>query len=477
MAESTSASASVSFGSSRRTAVTVVGALVLWTALLGIVANLGGAYGVTTSQATVPARSYTGGGASRRHARTFSSGPNAAAEDEDEDGHWADKLLGDLQTSSTDESVSATITELRSTLAARDERRRREAASSSSSSGSQHDSGRPSSGDLVGAGLNVPRYDPTSVTELQKAALAAALPASAKGPLPQLVRDMSAAMQRQQAEAEALSKKLAQLQPSVLNYNPKDVEQLGKAKGEAVAAQGADVSGALPKAAHDLTSALKSQQEESKKLEKRMAAVTTRKARAAKRAASLRDLLLRSGTTRIEDRVSILFGELSDRATLAVEEARQGAELDGDKEGGGGGEGGGGEGEDRGRWQDTAQQLEAMIVEHLKLMAQNNASLTASRDEERQARLNLEERLKQLTTPPPPPPEGTAAFAGVASTAAAVTARQKQREDWRRQRKLRRLRLPRQPTRRTQEIAAAERRGPSSKTRGQLPTRRRAAGG
>ena len=49
--------------------------------------------------------------------------------------------------------------------------------------------------------------------------------------MPQLVRDMSAALQRQEEVAAEMARKLAQLQPSVVNYNPTDVEQLSKAVG------------------------------------------------------------------------------------------------------------------------------------------------------------------------------------------------------------------------------------------------------
>ena len=56
----------------------------------------------------------------------------------------------------------------------------------------------------------------TSLDELQKAAQAAALPTQAQGPLPQLVRDLSAALAKQQTDHEALQRRLTQLQPSVL---------------------------------------------------------------------------------------------------------------------------------------------------------------------------------------------------------------------------------------------------------------------
>ena len=126
----------------------------------------------------------------------------------------------------------------------------------------------------------------------------------------------------------------------------------------------------MAKLLKDLTGALQSQREAQKRLEKKVAAVTSRKARAAKRASILKELILRSGATRMEERVAILFGELADRTTQAVEEARQGAELDGEAEGGagegGGAAEGGGDGEDKGRWQDTAQRLQQLVLEHIR---------------------------------------------------------------------------------------------------------------
>jgi hypothetical protein len=73
------------------------------------------------------------------------------------------------------------------------------------------------------------------VAELQQAAMAAALPSEVRGPLPQLVRDLGAALARQQTEHEALKKKLLQLQPAVINYDKKSTEQLTKAVLQATA--------------------------------------------------------------------------------------------------------------------------------------------------------------------------------------------------------------------------------------------------
>ena len=194
--------------SPRRIATAVVITLLGWTALLGVVGSF--FFPITTSP-SIPH-------AARRRLTT-----RATAADDD-----VDTLLDDIQ--ADDPTSAATIAELRSTLAA--------------TKGSQLQLPAPKS---ALARVDVPRYNPQSFSELQKAALAAAMPTEVKGPLPQLVRDMSAAMQKQQAEHEALQKREAQLQPSVLNYNPKDVEQLSKAVGEATASQGAEVSGALPR--------------------------------------------------------------------------------------------------------------------------------------------------------------------------------------------------------------------------------------
>ena len=397
--------------SPRRLAFAIVGALLAWTALLGVVAHLSG----ISSPPPQPAAAPRGLGTRRRLLRTASSAPA----DEEEDVRWADKLLGDLQSSSADESTSATIAELRATLAAREERRSTTAPPGVSGARSRV----ASAAAAAPATVNVPRYDPSSVAELQKAALAAALPAQASGPLPQLVRDMSAAMQRQQAEHEALQKRLAQLQPSVINYNPKDVDQLTKAVGEATGAQGAEVSGALPRLLRDLRDTLTAQQAEQKKLQRQLSAVASRKARSSKFASTLKDLVMKSSAMGASDKVTLLFGELGDKCTQAVEEARRAAELDaegssdspsplveGDKS-----------------WRETHTQLQELVLEELRQANERNASLSAALSTEQARCAALDDTLKAMTTPPPaapPPPTAASTSEGGATgsgTGAAAT--------------------------------------------------------
>ena len=394
--------------SPRRLAFTVVGALLTWTALLGMATHLSGIASPPQSAAAP-----RGLGTRRRLLRTASS----ALADEEDDIHWADKLLGDLQSSAADESTSATIAELRATLAAREERR--SATPAPGSGGMLSHSRLPNTVAAAPLAVNVPRYDPSSVADLQKAALAAALPAQATGPLPQLVRDMSAAMQRQQAEHEALQKRLAQLQPAVINYNPKDVEQLTKAVGEATGAQGAQVSGALPRLLRDLRDTLTAQQAEQKKLQRQLSAVATRKARSAKYASALKELVMRSSAMGASDKVTLLFGELSDKCMQAVEEARRAAELEaegssdspsplveGDKS-----------------WRETHTQLQELVLEELRLANERNASLSTALGTEQARCAALDETLKSLTTPPPtaPPAAATATAEGGAPSVASAT--------------------------------------------------------
>lgn len=297
-------------------------------------------------------------------------------EDEALESRWTNKLIDDLQRSATDESAVATLAELRSSLALRAERQQdletngeADRLGRHSAPGSKRrrpltvDSSTGSHAPTAGAShLVVPRYNPGSVSELQKAAQAAAMPEQVKGPLPQLVRDMNAALTRQQVAHEALQKRLAQLQPPVLNYDPKDVTQLTKAVGEATSTQGPEVSGALPKLLKDVSSALAAQQQAKDDLEKRLRAASVKRERTSKQASTLRSIVLRNAP--VNDRLVLLFEELSDRCTVAVEEA---AHLAGTGDTavsgltGGEGEGGG----DMGRWQDTLTELRTLVTEQV----------------------------------------------------------------------------------------------------------------
>ena len=385
--------------SPRRLALAVVGALLAWTALLGVAAHLSG-----IASPTQPAAAPRGLGPRRRLLR--SAGTAGAAADDEEDSRWTDKLLGDLQNSASDESTSATIAELRSTLAAREDRF---TASAARGGGGSLPAARLAASTSAAAAVaaplvKVPRYDPTSVAELQKAALAASLPEHASGPLPQLVRDLMAAMQRQQAEHEALQKRLAQLQPAVINYNPKDVDELSKAVGEATKTQGAEVSGALPKLLRDLRDTVSAQKDEQRKLQRQLSAVSGRKARSTRYASVLKQLVMGSTAMGAAEKVTLLFGELSDRCTQAVDEARARAELDSESS-----DSPLLEGEENGKWQDTHSKLQEMVLEELRLGIERNATLSAALSAEQARCLALDATVKSLTTPPPnapPPPEG-----------------------------------------------------------------------
>ena len=156
---------------------------------------------------------------------------------------------------------------------------------------------------------------------------AAALPSEVRGPLPQLVRDLGAALARQQTEHEALKKKLLQLQPAVINYDKKSTEQLTKAVLQATAGtSGApDGGGALPRLLKDLAAQLAVQEDEQEKQKKALDLETTKKARTARRAAALKALLLKT-SPKVEERAALLFDELADRTTLAIEDATKGYE-------------------------------------------------------------------------------------------------------------------------------------------------------
>ena len=120
------------------------------------------------------------------------------AADDAVERQWTSKLLNDLQGTAGDASVSATISELRATIEARDQAR------DSSRQLKKHEEPASTGGVVKGASANtralsleVPHYDAHSIDELQKAARSAAIPNEAKAPMPQLLRDMSDALSRQ----------------------------------------------------------------------------------------------------------------------------------------------------------------------------------------------------------------------------------------------------------------------------------------
>jgi hypothetical protein len=151
---------------------------------------------------------------------------------------WADQLLSSLEESSVDEASAATLAELRASL----DSRSRLAGSSSRAGGTGGSGVRggraalPRSAAGTPLDLAVPKYDPSRVSELVAAAGAVGGAAAGGGVtgadldgLPRLIRDMGSALARMEREGTELQARLAELQPSVANYNPKDVEALTKA--------------------------------------------------------------------------------------------------------------------------------------------------------------------------------------------------------------------------------------------------------
>ena len=76
------------------------------------------------------------------------------------------------------------------------------------------------------AAAALPAYDPSRPAELLGAAAAGA---RQPGPHATLLADLAAALERAEREKAALDQRLGVLQPSVGNYNPKDVDALTRA--------------------------------------------------------------------------------------------------------------------------------------------------------------------------------------------------------------------------------------------------------
>jgi len=392
------------------------GLLLVWTAVLCLGAQLLGInFGQPSAEMITPRRP---------NGLTSTSRLLLGTDGDDVERRWTDKLLSDLQNSAHNEAVAATVSELRSTLSAREQRLQQQTPTvppHTVDAGKRGSSATVPPPSATAAAVEVPRYDRSSIAELQRAAQAAAMPSEVRGPMPQLVRDLSAALARQQQEQERLQKRISQLQPAVPNYNPKEADQLLKAAAEATAGQGAEVSSALQKLLKDLTVQLTVKQDEQAKATKQLELEAVKKLRSARRAANLKSLLLKT-SPRAADRVELLFDELKDRCAQAVDDAKQGYE---DAEAG--------EvltesaaKEEAARWQDSLEELKTLVNGEFTAAAERNATLGASYEEERNKRLALEERLLILTTPPPPPPPlaegGLASQGGVSGQPAATTA-------------------------------------------------------
>ena len=114
----------------RRLAILLVGVLLVWTAVLCLGLQAAGMLAPSTMPVSV-----------RRPIGDVGQGRALlSAEDDEVERRWTDQLLGDLQRSAADESVMATISELRSSLMSRENRMRKREGSDGSTS--THGSGK-----------------------------------------------------------------------------------------------------------------------------------------------------------------------------------------------------------------------------------------------------------------------------------------------------------------------------------------------
>lgn len=215
---------------------------------------------------------------------------------------WSNELLASLEDSPLDESAAVTVAELRASLEARD-RLAAPRGKAGSRDGGQLRHPQP----IAASSTEVPSYDPSKVSELVSAAsAAAAATAAAAGGgdgAAALLRDMSSALSKLDSEQQTLHERLATLQPSLGNYNPKDVDALTRAAELATSREA--VSGALPNLLRDLRSAVKEQVESGKELKAKLEVQSNLQARASARAGVLRDLVLRRGDTRVKLEASL----------------------------------------------------------------------------------------------------------------------------------------------------------------------------
>ncbi|KAL1504869.1 hypothetical protein AB1Y20_008639 [Prymnesium parvum] len=291
--------------------------------------------------------------------------PPAASLDADDsvERQWTEKLLRDLQSSAADESVAATIAELRASLLSREQRLaeapRAQLPARAAAAAASAD------GEAAGA-VELPPYDKRNIDELRKAALVATTPREAKAPLPQLLHDMSEALALQKQEQDKLLERLAKLEPQVTNYNPSDIEQLTKAAEQVVAEQGGSSSvekgGSLPRLLAHLKSALGKKSEEQENLDKKMKRAERKRERAAARAKLLKEIILRRASA--IDHVTMLFGELADEIEQSLDDAEAAcAEHKG-----------GGSSESAPPWRELLQKLQQLILDELQAASDRNAT-------------------------------------------------------------------------------------------------------
>ena len=94
----------------------------------------------------------------------------------------------------------------------------------------------------------------------------------------------------------------------------------------------------------------------------------------------------------MEDKATLLFGEVFDRCTQAVEDAKHGYVADPPAEGSTGGSQ---------SWQESLEQLQGLVLEEMKAAAERNMTLGVAYEEERRQRLTLEAAVATLTSRTP----------------------------------------------------------------------------
>ena len=176
----------------------------------------------------------------------------------------------------------------------------------------------PGAGDATMPGAKS-SYDPGNVGQIQRAASELLLQQQARGPLPTLLRDMSAALAKKEREEEELQRRLVMLQPSVTNYNAKDADQLSKAAIDA--ATPGEVSGALAKLLRDLGSTLKEQQQVRKGMEVRLSRTEEKSERVASRLRTLRDEAMAASKGAV--RINLYFGQLTEEVEHSLEQTME----------------------------------------------------------------------------------------------------------------------------------------------------------
>lgn len=292
----------------------------------------------------------------------------------------------------------------------------------------------PGAGEATMPGGKTP-YDPSNVGQIQRAASELLLQQQARGPLPTLLRDMSAALAKKEREEEELQRRLVMLQPSVSNYNAKDADQLSKAAIDA--ATPGEVSGALAKLLRDLGSTLKEQQAIRKGMEVRLSRTEEKSERVASRLRTLRDEAMAASKGAV--RINLYFGQLIEEVEQSLEQTMEKAVEQAAAEAGKPWPAGQKElPKPSDRWRTTIEQLKGAVEAEQRAVAEANATAheelrllklahTASLEEANATATRHEAEIATLraslaAAQPPPPAEDQLAPQLATATAVAAEA-------------------------------------------------------